>query len=82
MVKYRSECLLKATYAYLVAILTKIVFGRFQDGEVEFRHSFQGNVGVSFGKMVHQHPPSLEAQQALVTLVYETMIVSWRDLFR
>lgn len=59
----------------LITVLTEVVAGGLQNGQVKLRHGLGGDVGVSVGQMVDQHPSPLEAQHARVTLVDVALVV-------
>lgn len=59
----------------LITVLTEVVAGGLQNGQVKLGHGLGGDVGVSVGQMVDQHPSPLEAQHARVTLVDVALVV-------
>ena len=65
---------------YFAAVLAVVVLGGLEYGQVELRHGLRGDVRVPLGQVVDQHSAALEAQQALVALVDEPMVVGGSNL--
>ena len=65
---------------YLAAVLAVVVLGGLEYGQVELRHRLWGDVRVPLGQVVDQHSAALEAQETLVALVDEPMVVGGSDL--
>ncbi|RUS77562.1 hypothetical protein EGW08_014666, partial [Elysia chlorotica] len=64
----------------LVAVLAVKIFLGLQDGQVELRDVLGADLGVTLGQVVHQHPATLEANQASVALVDEAVVLARHHL--